>query len=154
MFNKKKTRELNGTEAFDTLIGINTVFDGNIESEGTVRIDGKVRGDLKINGDVIIGTNAEIKGNISATNIHLSGSVEGNINSGGLLKLASTAKLFGDIYVQSFVTDEGAVFHGKCSMVDSSAVIDKSVLKKSKDYKRSSVLNSIDDSKEKEEAAG
>jgi cytoskeletal protein CcmA (bactofilin family) len=64
---KKDNNGVSGS--FDTLVGVNTVFEGNIESEGTVRIDGKVKGDLKIAGDVYIGPDATIKGNISGNNV-------------------------------------------------------------------------------------
>lgn len=152
-----KSKNSGSPEGVDTLIGINTSFEGNIESEGTVRVDGKVKGDLKIGGDVFVGDGAVITGNIYANNVHLSGTVEGNIHSKGVLRILSTAKLYGDIQVHSFVADEGGVFHGKCSMIETpeaSSVQDKISTKKthsSKDYKKSSVLNQMDDEKEKAE---
>ncbi|MCR4435645.1 MAG: polymer-forming cytoskeletal protein [Clostridiales bacterium] len=154
MFKKK---DIMGPEVFDTLVGVNTVFDGNIESDGTIRVDGKVNGDLRVKGDVYIGNNAEIKGNIFAKNVHLSGILEGNIYSEGLLKLSATGKLYGDIQIHSFVADEGGIFHGKCSMIDAPVPepsVKKAVPPKNyngRDYKKSSVLEQVDD--EKEEAS-
>jgi len=104
-------------EGIDTLIGSTAVFTGNIESDGTVRVDGKVIGDIRVTGDVYIGNNAKVQGNIDACNIYLAGTVEGNIIANGLLKVLSTARLYGDIKVNSFVTDEGALFQGKCEML-------------------------------------
>lgn len=147
MFNKKDT---GFREGVDTLIGINTVFTGNIESEGTVRIDGKVKGDIKVSGDVYIGDNAVITGGIVANNVHLSGTVEGNINSKGILRILSTARLYGDIKVNSFVADEGALFQGKCVMMEiaeTEKAIDKTAIKRN--YKKSSVLDDVYDEKEK-----
>lgn len=141
----------------DTIIGTNSTFIGNIESEGSVRIDGKVKGDLKANGDIFVGSDALISGNVTAGNIHLAGTVEGNITSGGILKILSTAKLYGDIKVNSFIADEGALFQGKCSMVDIANDVEpssgKSSSKKpSKDYKKSSVLDDVYTEKEKNNA--
>jgi cytoskeletal protein CcmA (bactofilin family) len=104
-------------EDLGTFIGANAVFEGNIELGGTIRVDGKVIGNLKIDGDAYIGGGAVIKGNIHAKNVHISGTVEGNIRADGILKILATAKLYGDIEVKSFVTDEGAIFEGKCSMI-------------------------------------
>jgi cytoskeletal protein CcmA (bactofilin family) len=152
MFGKKDSFDPTG---FDTILGINSSFEGNIESEGTVRIDGKVKGDLKINGEVFVASSAIIKGNITSGNINLSGTLEGNIYSKGILKLLSTAKLYGDIRVHSFVAEEGAIFEGKCSMEAAGlgdAASEKAGFKKnhsSKDYKKSSVLSQIYDDKEK-----
>jgi cytoskeletal protein CcmA (bactofilin family) len=135
-------------EGVDTLIGFNTTFTGNIVSEGSMRIDGKVKGDVKVTGDVYIGENSTITGNIECSNVHLSGTVEGNITAKGLLKILSTAKLYGDIRVNSFVADEGALFQGKCSMMEASsgdAVPEKSSSKKN--YKKSNVLEEVYDDK-------
>ncbi len=108
-------------EGVDTLIGSNSTFTGSIESDGTVRVDGKLIGDIKIKGDCYVGNNATIHGNIEAANVHLSGTVEGNILASGILKILSTAKLYGNIKVSSFVADEGALFQGKCEMLDNSS---------------------------------
>lgn len=141
MFNKK---DVGFREGMDTLIGSNTLFTGNIEAEGTVRVDGKVKGDIKVTSDVYIGDQASITGNIEAANVHLSGTVEGNISAKGILKILSTAKLYGDIKVNSFVADEGALFQGKCNMMEITP-IDKHAEKNSskKNYKKSSVLEEV-----------
>lgn len=150
MFRKKDTVT---PEGFDTLVGANTIFEGNILSDGTVRIDGKVRGDIRVSGDVIVGEAAVITGNVEANNIHLSGTVEGNINAKGMLRILSTAKLFGDIQINSFVADEGAVFQGKCCMLEipeTDTENEKPSSKKlhsSKDYKKSSVITQMFDEK-------
>lgn len=139
-------------EIVDTLVGTNTVFEGNIESEGTVKVEGKIKGDLKVKGDVFIGTDAVVSGDISADNIHLSGKVEGSIHATGILRILSTAKLHGDIRVKSFVADEGALFDGKCSMLDTQGneeSIEKTSIKKSqKENKKSAVDEVIDKMKE------
>lgn len=146
MFNKK---ESGFREGVDTLVGINTVFTGNIESEGTIRVDGKIRGDIKVAGDVYVGESAVITGSIVAANVHLAGTVEGNITCSGILKILSSAKLYGDIRINSFLADEGALFQGKCSMMEA-AETDKPVEKGTRrNYKKSSVLDDVYDEKEK-----
>ncbi|HHW47671.1 MAG TPA: polymer-forming cytoskeletal protein [Clostridiaceae bacterium] len=102
----------------DTLIGASTTFNGNIESEGIIRIDGKINGEVKTSGGVYIGKNAKITGNIYSSNVYISGTVIGNVFSSGIVRIFSTAKLIGDIEVKSFISDEGAIFQGKCKMLD------------------------------------
>ncbi len=141
MFNKKPSAF---GESVDTLIGSSTIFTGNIESDGTVRVDGKVKGDIKVEGDIFVGSNAVITGGLTAVNVHLAGTVEGNINAKGILKILSMAKLYGDIKVHSFVADEGALFQGKCSMMEvpeTEKVSEKPGLKKN--YRKSSVLDDV-----------
>lgn len=147
MFNKK---EAGFREGVDTLVGINTIFTGNVESDGTVRVDGKIKGDIKVGGDVYVGESAVITGGINAANVHLAGMVEGNITCRGVLKILTTAKLYGDIKVNSFLADEGALFQGKCSMMETSEEADKTLEKNAKrNYKKSSVLDDVYDEKEK-----
>ena len=137
-------------DGVDTIIGSTTIFTGNIEGEGTVRVDGRVVGDLKVSGDVYVGDNATIKGSIEAANVHLSGSVEGNITARGLLKILSSAKLYGDIHVNSFVADEGALFQGKCDMLEVKAAettAETAAVKSHKSYKKSNVLEDVYDEK-------
>ncbi len=147
MFNKKASVFREGV---DTLVGTNTVFTGNIESEGTVRIDGKIKGDARAEGDIYVGEKAVITGNLEAANVNLAGMVEGNITAKGILKILSTAKLYGDIRVNSFVADEGALFQGKCSMMElpeSEKAAEKPVTKKN--YKKSTVLDDVYEEKER-----
>jgi cytoskeletal protein CcmA (bactofilin family) len=127
-------------EGVDTLVGINTVFTGNIESEGSIKVDGKVKGDLNSAGDVFIGEGGSVTGNITASNVNLAGAVEGNITVKGILKILSTAKLYGDIKVNSFVADEGALFQGKCSMMDEGGSVQPPDKNSKKNYKKSSVI--------------
>lgn len=129
-------------EGVDTLIGINSTLTGSIEADGTVRIDGKLVGDVKVTGDCYVGNEATIKGNIDASNVHLAGTVEGNIFARGILKILSSAKLYGNIKISSFVADEGALFQGKCEMLDNSPV-DKGSEKSRKNYKKGIVLEDI-----------
>lgn len=117
MFNRKIS---SFGDRFDAVIGENTRFEGNIFCDGSVRIDGKVEGDINSSGgDVLIGTKAHVKGNIIANNLQLSGTIEGNIQVAGMLRISSTGRLYGDIQVRNFVSDEGAIFQGKCVMIES-----------------------------------
>ncbi|MGI6050099.1 MAG: bactofilin family protein [Acetivibrionales bacterium] len=114
MFSKKKETVL----PMDTIIGEYTTFTGNIDSEGSVKILGKVEGDIKSSGEVYIEPTASIKGNVYGSNVYVSGTIAGNVFSKGILHLMAQSKLLGDIEVNSIVTDEGAIFHGNCKMIE------------------------------------
>jgi cytoskeletal protein CcmA (bactofilin family) len=135
-------------EGVDTLIGVTSTFTGSIEADGTMRVDGKVIGDIRVTGDCYVGNKATVNGNIEASNVYLAGTVEGNITATGLLKILSTAKLYGNIRINSFVADEGALFQGKCEMLDVQ-VPEKGPEKSKKGRKQSSYEDIVysDDSK-------
>ncbi|MGI6122844.1 MAG: bactofilin family protein [Acetivibrionales bacterium] len=113
MFKQKNT-----PLAMDTVLGEFTTFTGNIESEGSVKILGKVEGDIKASGEVYIEPTAAVTGNIYGSNVYISGYIKGNILSKGILHIMTQAKIYGDIEVNSIVTDEGAIFQGNCRMIE------------------------------------
>jgi cytoskeletal protein CcmA (bactofilin family) len=121
-----------GIGGFETIIGANAVIEGNINAHSSVRVEGRVEGNIIADGDVFVGKKAQVKGDISADNVHLCGIVNGHVKSTGLLKIQSTAKLYGDITINSFVADEGSVFQGNCNMLDSNTEKSKNSAKKNK----------------------
>lgn len=113
MFKQKNT-----PLAMDTVLGEFTTFTGNIESEGSIKVLGKVEGDVKASGDVYIEHTSSVIGNIYGSNVYISGHIKGNVLAKGILHLMTQAKLYGDIEVNSIVTDEGAIFQGNCRMIE------------------------------------
>ena len=113
MFKQKNT-----PLAMDTVLGEFTSFSGNIESEGSIKVLGKVEGDVKASGDVYIEPTSSVTGNIYGSNVYISGYIKGNVLAKGILHLMTQAKLYGDIEVNSIVTDEGAIFQGNCRMIE------------------------------------
>lgn len=113
MFKQKNT-----PLAMDTVLGEFTSFSGNIESEGSIKVLGKVEGDVKASGDVYIEPTSTVTGNIYGSNVYISGYIKGNVLAKGILHLMTQAKLYGDIEVNSIVTDEGAIFQGNCRMIE------------------------------------
>ena len=113
MFKQKNT-----PLAMDTVLGEFTTFTGNIESEGSIKVLGKVEGDVKASGDVYIEHTSSVIGNIYGSKVYISGYIKGNVLAKGILHLMTQAKLYGDIEVNSIVTDEGAIFQGNCRMIE------------------------------------
>lgn len=120
MFNKKQSVETISQNNFNTLIGKNTIFQGELQAEGTIRIDGEIRGEVSVKGDAYIGETGMILGNIHAVNVVTSGKIEGNVYTSEQLRITTTGKIIGDVKVKSFIVDEDAFFEGKCTMVHES----------------------------------
>ncbi|MBP1630148.1 MAG: putative acyltransferase [Bacteroidetes bacterium] len=100
------------------IINSKTKIKGDISSEGDLRIDGTIDGTLIIKGKLVVSTTAIINGNISCQNGDISGKVEGNIIAKELLSLKSNSYINGDITVGQLSIEPGALFTGKCSMVN------------------------------------
>ncbi|MGB1248249.1 MAG: bactofilin family protein [Chitinophagales bacterium] len=121
MFGDKKTTTVNkANENFAAnVIQDGTIINGQIESKGNIRIDGKVEGTLKIAAKLVVGKTGNINGDITCQNASVEGKIVGTIKVDGLLNLKSTARIEGDIITKKLVVEEGAVFHGNSSMLQS-----------------------------------
>ncbi|MFA7662428.1 MAG: polymer-forming cytoskeletal protein [Patescibacteria group bacterium] len=122
-------------QELETIIGPSVNVKGNFTSQGNLKIEGSLNGTIDTMGDVRIGTDAKIKANINAREIHISGTVDGIIKATEKITLTSTAKVTGDIETKNLAIEDGAFFSGKCIMGNGSMkTIDKSF---SKDNKKS-----------------
>lgn len=99
-----------------TIIGKDSVVDGDFQAAGSVRLDGTIEGNVKVSGHLVLGAAGKIHGDIEAMSAVIGGEVTGSIIAPEKTELTSTAKVIGDIRTNSIVIDEKAIFQGKCDM--------------------------------------
>ena len=92
-----------------------TFFKGLIRSSRSVGIDGKFEGEIQSDADVVIGRDAEVRGNIKAETVIISGKVVGNITC-SMLEIQATARVIGNLTPGQLLMAIGAVFRGQCFM--------------------------------------
>ena len=107
----------------ETLESINiitkgTVIKGDVTSTGDFRLDGTLEGNIQLNGKLVVGDTGIVNGNILCMNANIIGSVNGNLSVKELLSLHATARVKGDILINKLSIEPGAVFTGKCCMLD------------------------------------
>ena len=97
-------------------IGQGVIIEGKITSAQDLRIDGKVEGQIEV-GDhgLIIGAGAEIKANLAARAIVISGEVNGNVTASERIDLHPSGSITGDVTSPRFVVADGAMIKGKVS---------------------------------------
>lgn len=110
---KNKNQFVNGNM---TIIGAGTVIEGVLKASASTRIEGIVNGDITSEGVVVIANEGVVNGNITAIDVKISGTVEGNLTISGKTELIANGKLTGDIKTGSLSIDETAVFQGNCKM--------------------------------------
>lgn len=115
MFHHKKNKS--DPNLTDTVIGKESVFEGNIKSKASIHIDGKVHGDIECEGDCTIGEEGVAFSNIRARNVSIAGKVEGNISAKEKLIIVSSGQLDGNIESGVLIIEEGGRFNGHSSMV-------------------------------------
>jgi cytoskeletal protein CcmA (bactofilin family) len=112
---EKKTEK-----GFYTMIGEGAGFEGTIIVPHGIRIDGAFKGKIEASEMLTIGNAGVVEAEIKAKSIIIGGKVSGNIVAAERVELESRASLIGDLQTRDLVINEGALFHGKCSMKENS----------------------------------
>lgn len=89
---------------------------GELHFEDTFRVDGTLSGKAISEGDLIVGVGGEVDGEIQVGRLFVSGTARGNIKATRRVEIAVGAVVFADLVTPSLLIEDGAEFHGKCSM--------------------------------------
>ncbi|MBV6494081.1 MAG: hypothetical protein LDLANPLL_02107 [Turneriella sp.] len=100
----------------NTTISSGMVFRGSIEADHAVVVEGRLEGNLVVRGRVQIQDKAEVKANISARDIEIFGSVQGNILNAESVSLHPSARLAGDVQTAEIQIQRGAKHNGNTVM--------------------------------------
>lgn len=95
-----------------------TIIKGDITATGDFRLDGTLEGNIQLNGKLVVGDTGVVNGNVLCMNANIIGTVNGNLSVKELLSLHTTARVRGDILINKLSIEPGAVFTGKCCMLD------------------------------------
>ncbi len=118
MFNNKNNKIQKQSNAImeRNRISTNSVFKGVISSDGDFRVDGVVEGELITTGKVIIGPSGKITGTLKCLEADIEGFFEGILEVKHELNLKTSAKVIGEVVMESLIVSPGAVFNANCKM--------------------------------------
>jgi len=95
-------------------VGAALTIQGKIISTQDLTIDGKVDGTIELgNHTLTIGSGADVKANLAAQTITISGTVTGNVTATSIVDLRATGSVDGDIVAPRLIMAEGATIRGK-----------------------------------------
>ena len=110
-----------------TFIASMIEVDGNLRVSNVVHIEGKVRGDIEplpgAQSAVFIRKGGEVRGNVSASTVIVSGRLEGEIRADEHLEIHAEAVVIGDMYYRSLEMTDGARVNGTLNCLDEVAEI-------------------------------
>ena len=108
-------------------IEISAQMQGTVSFKDPVnlKINGNFNGTLETRGTLTIGGSAFVEANINGDNIVIAGKVRGDIVAQTMLVLMPTAVLSGNITTPKLTIAEGAIFQGRCQMVDDYLGVDE-----------------------------
>ena len=124
---KREKKKCSGTEKklyrifqkanFGILLEINTQTRDKITHTGKVQVSGNFEGQI-IAQAVLIDKTASVAANIVAEVVMCKGKVFGDIRATHKIKITKDAEIKGDIHASSFIIEKGAIFDGRCSMLN------------------------------------
>jgi cytoskeletal protein CcmA (bactofilin family) len=98
---------------------------GDIETDGTLRVDGRLDGSIRRADIVVIGNGATVNGDISAREVIVGGSVQGNVSATTRIELQPSAVVTGDIDAGAIMIHEGCVVQGRLTVTTTAAAKEK-----------------------------
>jgi len=114
MFGKKHSKPHN---RIHSLIGVDTVVDGNIRFNGGLRIDGEVNGNVTAvpgkPSTLVLSQSAQVNGEIEVTHLMTNGAISGAVSVSEYLELQSKARVNGDVRYKMLEMQVGAVVEGR-----------------------------------------
>lgn len=103
-------------------IGRSVFIKGELSGSEDIYVDGQVEGNIQLSGNnLTIGPNGRVKANISAKNVTVGGTLDGNITASERTELRKTAVTNGDVQTKRIAIEEGAFFKGKLEIVGAAA---------------------------------
>jgi cytoskeletal protein CcmA (bactofilin family) len=113
MFKQKQTRPAD----IDTLIGVKTRINGDVEFVGGFHLDGYINGNVKCeagaDGILSVSEQGCIEGSVVVPSIVLNGIVKGDIDAGDRVELGPKARVLGSVHYKTIETAVGAQINGK-----------------------------------------
>lgn len=103
-------------ERVTSVLGPGINWTGNLAGSGGIRVEGTFEGKILLRGLLVVGETGRITcENVVANTVIVAGAVRGNITA-EKLEIRSTGRVWGDVVVVSFSTEEGAFLRGQIRM--------------------------------------
>jgi cytoskeletal protein CcmA (bactofilin family) len=99
-------------------IGKSVQIRGEVKGSEDLLVDGLVEGTITLTESrLTIGPNAKVRANVSARDVVVVGTLNGDVQATGRVELRAGANLVGDIHAARLSIEENAMFSGKVDLV-------------------------------------
>ena len=105
-------------ESGAAVIGKSVQIRGEVKGSEDLLVDGQVEGTITLSESrLTIGPNAKVEAHVSAKDVVVLGTLNGNITATGRIELRQGSHLNGDISAARLSIEENAIFKGKVDLV-------------------------------------
>ncbi len=112
----------NRIHRIETIVGRGTHISGDMDINGSAHINGTVDGSIKASGFVTVSESGVVKGGIQGEYAIIGGIVGGDVEVKGKVALGKAGRLSGDVIATRLIIEDGAVFHGRSSMIPATEI--------------------------------
>ena len=99
-------------------IGKSVTIKGELSGNEDIYVDGQLDGSIQLPGNsVTVGPNGRVKADITARNLTIGGTLDGNVHASERTELRKTAVVNGDVQTKRIAIEEGAYFKGKLEIL-------------------------------------
>jgi cytoskeletal protein CcmA (bactofilin family) len=103
-------------ERITSVLGNGIIWNGIIHGAGGVRIEGTFEGEIAIKGILVVGETGRVNcADLRANTVVVAGIIKGNITA-EKLEIRATGRVWGDVAVVAFASEEGAFLRGQVKM--------------------------------------
>ena len=103
-------------ERVTSVLGAGIIWKGKLTGKGGVRIEGTFEGEISILGLVVVGETGKVTcENVHANTVIVAGGLNGCITA-EKLEIRKTGRVWGDVVVSAFSTEEGGFLRGQITM--------------------------------------
>lgn len=96
-----------------TIIGQDIEIVGELKGDGHFLICGTVRGDSEVAGPVTLAEGSRWFGSLKASNVIVSGEIDGDLVATGRVEIRPSAKVRGSVTGQGIAIAQGAIIEGE-----------------------------------------
>jgi cytoskeletal protein CcmA (bactofilin family) len=103
-------------ERITSVLGNGIIWNGVIHGAGGVRIEGTFEGEIALKGILVVGETGRVNcADLQANTVIVAGIIKGNIKA-EKLEIRATGRVWGDVTVVAFASEEGAFLRGQVKM--------------------------------------
>jgi len=103
-----------------SILGEGLEFQGELSFTHGIRIDGNVQGKIRSDATIVVGPKGKVSADIAIRSISINGELRGTIHASERVEIHKMGRVFGELYTPCLIIEAGAVFEGKCNMLDQS----------------------------------
>ena len=103
-------------ERVTSVLGNGIIWQGKLHGSGGVRIEGTFEGEIALKGMLVVGETGRVAcEDVRANTVIVAGIIKGSITA-EKLEIRSTGRVWGDVTVVAFASEEGAFLRGQVKM--------------------------------------